>query len=91
MTNYSLDDALKGYRWLAHTGFTELLAVHPKYLPGKEHYNWNKSHNSFPRIEYVTDEKGLTKFIMRYHATHTVCYGINQRPQVFKNDRGYRF
>jgi hypothetical protein len=89
MANYSLDDALKGYRWLAHKGFTELLAAHPDYRPGKENYEWNKAHNAFPRVEYVTDEKGLTKFIMRYSSTHIVCYCANPRQQEYRNERGY--
>ena len=47
-------DVLKSYHWLDHKehGFTELLALHPAYKPGKENIEYNTSNDTFPKIWY---------------------------------------
>ena len=43
-------DIVRSYRWLGHTGFTELNAFDPDYKPERKHFEWNKRRQAFPRV-----------------------------------------
>ena len=89
---YSREDIIKSFNWLGHAGYgyTELNAFHPKYRPGREHFENNKQHGYLPKIWYVKSEKQLMGFVQRYHKEHTLCYGINPRPRIFQNKKYVR-
>ena len=82
-------DIVCSYRWLGHTGYTELNAFHPDYKPEREHFEWNKRHQTFPRVWYARDESTLLDFVRKNAQSRMVCYGINPRPAIFRNSRGY--
>ncbi|MBL8688015.1 MAG: hypothetical protein JNL04_02905 [Rhodospirillaceae bacterium] len=82
-------DVRASWRWLGHAGYTELVALHPEYRPGKEHYEHNKSHDAFPRTAYVRSEEEVVAFARKHHGSRMVCYGINERPKAYLNERGY--
>ena len=89
---FNASDVVQSYRWLGHqgNGYTELLALHPGYKQGKEHFEENKSNAAFPKIWYATSEKQVLAFLTRYHGTHMCCYGVNPRPEILKNGKGYQ-
>ncbi|MDA2934972.1 hypothetical protein MYX82_11615, partial [Acidobacteria bacterium AH-259-D05] len=87
--DYSLEDIAKSFNWLGHQSWTELNAFHPDYKPGRENFEWNLKQKTFPRIWYAREEKEVVNFVERYSGSRTVCYGINPRPRIFKNKRGY--
>lgn len=89
MTRYSIEDIALSHAWLGHTPYTELLAAHPDYKPGKEYFEYNKRNRSFPRIAYAGSVQDVLEFVERYAKDRIVCYGINPRHQVFKNAKGY--
>jgi len=84
-------DAVKSYNWLGHDGhgYTELLAIHPLYKPGKEYYEENVQNKAFPRVWYAKDERELLSFLNRYHGSHMCCYGVNPRAEILRNDKNY--
>lgn len=88
---FNASDVIQSYRWMGHQGqgYTELLALHPAYKQGKEHFEENKSNGAFPKIWYATSEKQVLAFLTRYHGTHMCCYGVNPRPEILKNGKGY--
>ncbi len=87
----SLDDVLRSYHWLGHEkrGVTELVAIHPAYRPGRENYRWNKERDAFPRVSYAESVSDVTWFVKRYGKTHMVCYGLNPRPEPYRNKANY--
>jgi len=86
---YLLEDVAKSYKWLGHKGFTELNAFHPEYKPGRDNFEWNKEHKTFPCIAYANNERDVINFVKRYSQMYMVCYSINPRSSAFKNQRGY--
>lgn len=86
---YSLEDVTKSYRWLGHKGFTELNAFHSDYKTGREHFEWNLQNKTFPRISYARTENDVINFVKKYAETYMVCYGINPRQKIFKNNKNY--
>jgi len=86
---FLLEDVAKSYKWLGHKGFTELNAFHPKYKPGRDNFEWNKEHKTFPCIAYANNERDVINFVKRYSQTYMVCYSINPRFSAFTNQRGY--
>ena len=84
-------DAVRSYQWLGHEGhgYTELLAIHPDYMSGRENYAQNVQNNAFPKVWYVEGEKQLVAFLSRYHGSHICCYGVNSRPEIIRNKGGY--
>src|SRR3989339_1789474 len=88
---FNASDVIQSYRWLGHQGqgYTELLALHPAYKQGKEHFEENKNNGAFPKIWYATSEKQVLAFLAKYHGTHMCCYGVNPRPNVLKNGKGF--
>ena len=88
---YSLEDAVRFYRWAGHEGsFTELCALHPRYKPGQENLEWNRLHNAFPITAYSRNESDLARFLEGHKDSgRMLCMGLNPRPQAFKNGKGY--
>lgn len=85
---YFLEEVIKGYRWLGHDrGYTELNAFHPDYIKGDKLHN--EKHQTYPKITYAKSEKEVTDFVKKYASTHMVCYGVNPRPIIFKNEYDY--
>ena len=84
---YNADDIMKSFAWLGHAqyGFTELVAFHPGYRPGRESFQYNLKHDLLPKIWYVKTKKQVLSFVARYHQDHTCCYGINPRVSILKN------
>ena len=91
MAAVSIDDICTSYRWLGHSPqqYTELLALHPDYRPGREHLAWNREHQAFPRIAYARSEPEVLRFVRRYHGERMVCFGLNPRDDAFRNEQGY--
>jgi hypothetical protein len=85
---YFLEEVVRGYKWLGHnSGYTELNALHPSYRKGdKEH---NLRNGTFPKIAYAKSEKEVVDFVKKYAQTHMVSYGLNPRPEAYKNDHKY--
>lgn len=88
---YSIEDIAKSYEWLGHRGrgFTELNAFHPDYKPGSENFAWNLKQQAFPRVWYGRTAKDVLDFVERYSGERVVCYGVNPRPKIQKNERGF--
>lgn len=91
MAAVSIDDICTSYRWLGHAPgeHTELLALHADYRPGREHREWNRAHSAYPRVAYAQSEHDVLGFVRRYHAERMVCFGLNPRPDAFRNEQGY--
>lgn len=89
MSDYAVKDVKESWRWLGHEGFTELVALHPEYRPGKENFEWNLKQGAFPRILYTKSEEEVVRFVEKYHGQRMVCYSLNDRPMIFKNEKGY--
>lgn len=89
--SFNKNDVIKSYQWLGHQdyGYTELLAIHPSYKPGRENYDHNMENKAFPKIWYVKTEKQLLAFLYRYHKDHICCYGVNPRASILKNSKGF--
>lgn len=85
----SVEDLVRSYRWLGHKGFTELNAFHPDYQAGNENLGWNMKHQTFPKVWYARDSDEVVKFVERYSDSRTVCYSLNPRPRIFKNQKGF--
>lgn len=87
----SIDDVCASYRWLGHARdqYTELVALHPEYRPGRENLDWNKAGNRFPRVAYARFETEVLRFVRQYHGERMVCFGLNPRPEAFANQHGY--
>ncbi len=84
---YSLGDVRNSFQWLGHKAYTELNAFHPRYKRGD--FEWNRENKSFPVIWYTRKAAEVVRFVVKYSASRTVCYGINPRPRIFKKDSGY--
>ena len=89
--HFSIKDIVKSYEWLANSryGYTELVAFHRDYRPGKEHYETNVKRNLFPKVWYTRRPEAAVKFVKRFYQEHMCCYGVNPRPEILKNKKGY--
>ena len=83
-------DVVNSYKWLGHNGYgyTQLIAFHKDYIPGKEHFKHNLRNYAFPKIWYAKNAKAVLRFVEKFHNHHTCCYGVNPRPALFKNEKG---
>lgn len=88
MPPYSLQDIVTSYRWLGHNWYTELNAFHRDYQQGKENTEWNAKHDLFPKISYARHEGHVLQFVKKHHQYHMLCYGINPRPRILRNEAG---
>lgn len=88
---YNTSDVIQSYHWLGHQGhgYTELLAIHPDYKPGRENYEQNLKYKAFPKVRYAKNENQVLSFLSKYHGTHMCCYGVNPRPEILKGTKGY--
>lgn len=84
---YSRDDVARSFNWLGHRGYTELNAYHPDYNPANREENIKRK--LLPKIWYARSLDEVFKFADRYHGEYLVCYSLNERPRIFKNQRGY--
>lgn len=86
---HSVEDVVKSYVWLGHRGYTELNGYHPDYKAGKETFEWNLKHETFPKVWYAKNPDEAVRFVERYSGSRTVCYSLNPRPNIFKNQNGF--
>lgn len=88
---FVLDDVVTSYMWLGHEGrgWTELNAFHPDYRPGQENFAWNVKQSAFPRVWYARTANDVVGFVENYVKDRVVCYGINPRPKIQKNERNF--
>lgn len=84
---YSLEEITKAYKWLGHKQYTDLSALHPDYRPGQ--FEWNRENRVFPITSYAKSSKDVLDFVKKYSPERLVLYGINPRPMIYKNDKGY--
>ena len=86
---YFLEEVVRSYKWLGHEGkgYTELLALHPDYNPHNKRDSYRRG--TQPKIAYALNSEDVVNFVKKYADTHTVCYGINPRPQVYRHNNGY--
>lgn len=82
-------DVLSSYRWLGHKKLTELNAYHPLYKAGREHLEENKRNSAFPKIRYVRNGNEALRFVEACSGSNTVCYGLNTRAHIFRNEKGF--
>lgn len=84
-------DSLSAYHWLRHQGrgLPELGAYSPYYLQGKENFQHNKEHDAFPKTWYGRSENDVLKFVKRYAGRRILCVGINPRPSILRNRKGF--
>ena len=75
-TQYLADDASRAYAWLEHQAYTELNAIDP----ARRRPTCIAHVNSYAQVE---------AFVTRYAGRSLVCWGLNERPKVLTNDRGY--
>lgn len=90
-TQYDTETIVRSFKWLGHMGhgWTELIAFHRNYEPNKEHWQENLEKKRLPKIWYTRNAKAAVKFVERFHQEHMCCFGVNPRPSVLKNERGY--
>jgi hypothetical protein len=87
---YYKDDIIRSFAWLGHNlhGFTELLAVHRSFKPGRENFKDNLEHCRLPKIWYTRSPINACSFVSKYCKDHTCYFGVNPRHGILKNDRG---
>lgn len=88
---YFKEDIIRSLHWLGHNphGFTELLAVHRSFKPGRDNFKKNLEHRRLPKIWYTKEPVQACSFVSKYCIDHTCYFGVNPRPAILKNDRGY--
>ncbi len=93
MTTVDFAQARRAYEWLDHhrlpESYTELVALHPDYRPGKEYYERNKTRDLFPKTRYAQTPRDLESFVISYADSRMVCIGLNPRPKAFRDTNGY--
>ena len=89
MADYDLEQVVGSYNWLGHEGVTELFARHPEFRPGKEHYQWNRERQTFPVTAYAGTADDVVAFVKKYAGPRMVCMSLNDRPEAYRNERGY--
>lgn len=87
---YHKDDIIRTFNWLGHIryGYTELLAVHRSFKPGKDNFKKNLDHGRLPKIWYTKNPQQACYFVSKYCIDHTCYFGVNPRPGILKNNRG---
>jgi hypothetical protein len=87
MASYSSADLRRGFAWLGHAGlYTELVALHPECR--RDDPSWNREHQSWPEVFYITQAAELEYTVRRYAGKRLLCYGINPRPRVLTKPNG---
>ena len=88
---YHIQDIEKSYQWLGHNGYgyTQLIAFHKDYKPGRQNYSDNIKKKALPKIWYAKQGVAVIRFVEKYHGDHTCCYGINPRPVILQNKNRY--
>lgn len=86
---YSIPDIQQSYKWMGHQKWTELNAYHKDYKPGKEYFHENLQKKALPVVWYANTEQAILDFVIKHHELYMVCMGINERSQIYKNQRGY--
>jgi hypothetical protein len=66
--------------------YTEVSILHPEYRPGDA--DWNRAHDAWPVVEYVTSLAGLKDLVVRYAGERMVCYGLNPRSAIHTKPSG---
>jgi len=88
MGAYNLDDVRRSYYWLGlDRGYAELNAYHPAYRQGQEHAQWNREHDTYPKIWYARTLTGVESFLDR-NPGRTCRFGLSPRPGILKNEKG---
>ena len=73
-----------------HEGYTELVALHERYKRGRENYDFNSLHGTFPKVWYTKRKQGLEAFVRKYSSgSRLVCCSLNPRARAFRNSNGY--
>ena len=75
-TGYAEPTIRKAYDWFAHQADTELNAIDPQRTRPT-------------RIAYVQSYEQVIDFVSRHAHDSLVCWGLNERPGILLNDRGY--
>ncbi len=88
--NFTKNDVIKSYSYLSHRqhGFTELLAIHKDYKPGRQNFKLNLENKRLPKVWYTKNINHVLWFVSKYHKDHTCCYGVNPRPGILINQKG---
>ena len=88
---YHKDDIIRSFDWLGNScyGYTELVAIHKAYKPGKANFRENLKKKRLPKIWYTKDPHKAIDFVSRYCINHICLIGVNPRPEIFKNKRGF--
>lgn len=88
---YHAGDVYKSFNWLGHKGhgWTELIAFHKGYKPGRENWQENLRKGYLPKIWYTQKPQAAVRFAQKYFREHMCCYGVNPRPEPLKNGNGY--
>lgn len=80
-------DVQRGYDVLGLPGsYAEITVLHPAYRRGE--VSWNREHDAWPRIAYVTSINGLLDLVREYAGARAVLYGINPRPAILTHPDG---
>jgi len=87
---FLVEDIVWSFKWLGHSkhGFTELVAFHRDYRPGKERYEANRNQSLFPKIWHTKSPEEAVKFVKSFHQNRTCCYGINPRTKISRATSG---
>lgn len=65
----------------------ELNALHHEYRAGRQHYEHNR--DKFPIVWFTKSESEVVEFVRKHHRTRMVAFGLNDRTQIHRNDRGF--
>lgn len=88
---YHKDDIIRSFDYLCNSrcGFTELLAIHRLYRPGKENLDENRMNKAYPKMWYARKSSEALSFVSRNCKDHTCYFGVNPRPRILKNEKGF--
>ena len=91
MDLYIKDDITGSFDWLGHAqyGYTELLALHNDYEPGRDNFSKNLECKRFPKIWYTKKPAQVLSFVSKHCKNHTCYFGINPRPGILTKDNGH--
>lgn len=85
---YSEPDIINSAKFLVPEGFIELLGIHQDYRKG-HNFEWNLKNGTLPVKRYAKDVGGVLYFVKKYHPDRLLLMGINPRPEIYKNSRGF--
>ena len=88
---YNAGDIVKSFNWLGHNGhgYTELVALHKDYEPGRGNWQKNLKKGRLPKIWYTRNASTAVAFVKKYHQEHMTCFGVNPRPHPLKTEQGF--